>query len=70
MWMPSIERPRNRVPTVGPFQRISNYRLLRRLGFARGTSWQSSRLCCDYLRKRPEHKPWFVPGMTPARSSP
>jgi hypothetical protein len=67
MWMPNTERVRNPAVTVGLFRRILNYRLLRRLGFNRKSAWHSSRNRCDYLRKKSEHKPWFVPGMLPKR---
>ena len=61
MWMPRMQRPINTVPVVGWLKRISNYRLLRRLGFNRKVAWSRCRYNCGYLRRKPRHRPWFVP---------
>jgi hypothetical protein len=56
------KHPANPVPRVSWIKRISNYRLLRRLGFTRKVARSWCQYNCDYLRKKSQHRPWFVPG--------
>jgi hypothetical protein len=63
MWTPCVQRPTNPVPVVGWLKRISNYRLLRKLGFSHEVARSRCRYNCDYLRKKPRHRRWFVSHM-------